>query len=249
MSYGANIKTLRERKGLSQKSLAEWLSVTPQAVSRWEKEEVEPSVATLKKFSHILGVSVDQLLGDLPPEDSPVEETAESEESEESEDTPEEENTNPVGANSSADGGSNKLVGVCIRCGKALYEGDEYFYGSRNSNLVGRGGEEITASYSLAEGGHDLLCKDCIDDIQRNTVRQAENRHDDAAKRVRNMWIRRIIWIVILEVIFIPTTVAIAKDSQIGSLAPIPLWCGCIVPEFFILLFGLIRTARALSEN
>lgn len=38
-----NIKNQRTKKGLTQKDLADRLHVTPQAISRWEKGDVEPS--------------------------------------------------------------------------------------------------------------------------------------------------------------------------------------------------------------
>lgn len=61
---GETIKQLRTDKGLTQKELAEQLFVTPQAVSRWENGEVEPSVGTLSLLAKIFGVSVSALVGE-----------------------------------------------------------------------------------------------------------------------------------------------------------------------------------------
>lgn len=61
MELGTNIKRLRVEKEYTQKFLADKLSVTAQAVSRWENNEVEPDVDTLKKLSEIFGVSLDEL--------------------------------------------------------------------------------------------------------------------------------------------------------------------------------------------
>lgn len=44
---GDKIKDLRMKNSLTQKYLAERLFVTAQAVSRWENNEVEPSITTL----------------------------------------------------------------------------------------------------------------------------------------------------------------------------------------------------------
>ena len=41
---GNNIKKLRMQRGMTQKNLADLLFVSPQAVSRWENNEVEPSL-------------------------------------------------------------------------------------------------------------------------------------------------------------------------------------------------------------
>ena len=51
---GANIKKLRTERGLTQKNLADQLFVSAQAVSRWENDEVEPSIGTITKLSAIL---------------------------------------------------------------------------------------------------------------------------------------------------------------------------------------------------
>lgn len=60
---GENIRRLRTAAGMTQKDLADKLFVTAQAVSRWEKEEVEPSIPTISEMANIFGVSTDELLG------------------------------------------------------------------------------------------------------------------------------------------------------------------------------------------
>ena len=59
---GEKIKQLRIAKGLTQKQLADKLFVTPQAVSRWEQNEVEPSVSALSELATIFDVSLDELI-------------------------------------------------------------------------------------------------------------------------------------------------------------------------------------------
>lgn len=66
-TLGDNIKATRESRGMTQKGLAEVLSVTPQAVSRWENNIAEPDVNTIKEIAAILGVMVSKLLGEEPP--------------------------------------------------------------------------------------------------------------------------------------------------------------------------------------
>ena len=58
-----SIKQLRRQLNMSQKEFAAALSVTRQAVSRWECGEVVPSTDTLKLISDTFGVPVDYLLG------------------------------------------------------------------------------------------------------------------------------------------------------------------------------------------
>jgi transcriptional regulator with XRE-family HTH domain len=71
---GENIKNARTEAGISQKDLADFLYVTPQAVSRWENGTAEPSVEMIKKISDVLDVSVDWLM-DVTP--APKEEDSE----------------------------------------------------------------------------------------------------------------------------------------------------------------------------
>lgn len=57
-----NIKALRMQKGLTQKELADLLHVTSQAVSRWEKGDVEPSIDTISEMASIFEVTTDEII-------------------------------------------------------------------------------------------------------------------------------------------------------------------------------------------
>lgn len=60
---GEKIKELRVKNNMTQKNLADRLFVTAQAVSRWEKGEVEPSLSTVAILAQIFGVSTDEIIG------------------------------------------------------------------------------------------------------------------------------------------------------------------------------------------
>ena len=66
MSIGKRIMTLRKGKGLTQEQLAERVSVSPQAVSKWENDVSCPDIAIIPKLAEVLGVSTDELLGVKP---------------------------------------------------------------------------------------------------------------------------------------------------------------------------------------
>ena len=64
MSFARKLSFLRNRKGITQAELGRLISVTPQAVSKWENGISEPDIATLAKIARIFDVTVDYLLSD-----------------------------------------------------------------------------------------------------------------------------------------------------------------------------------------
>jgi transcriptional regulator with XRE-family HTH domain len=99
MDIGTNIKDLRIKNGFTQKDLADKLSVTGQAVSRWENNEVEPSLDTLDRMSQLFEVSVDAILGKEKPLTEEVPEKIDKE---------------------------APVIGFCEDCHKAIREGDDF---------------------------------------------------------------------------------------------------------------------------
>ena len=63
MSIGENIRSMRRRCGLTQEELAGLLSVTPQAVSKWENGNGMPDITQLVPLAQIFGITTDTLLG------------------------------------------------------------------------------------------------------------------------------------------------------------------------------------------
>ena len=60
---GENIKRLRKEKGLTQETLAEFLGVSFQSISKWERNESYPDITILPKIAGFFKVSVDELFG------------------------------------------------------------------------------------------------------------------------------------------------------------------------------------------
>lgn len=63
MKLGKKIAALRKIKKATQTQLAEYLSVNPQTVSRWEAEGGMPDIMLLPKIATFFGVSLDELFG------------------------------------------------------------------------------------------------------------------------------------------------------------------------------------------
>ena len=63
MSIGQNIKRLRRNADMTQEELAEILSISPQAVSRWETDATTPDISLIPAIVNLFGVTSDELLG------------------------------------------------------------------------------------------------------------------------------------------------------------------------------------------
>lgn len=59
---GRQIALLRKHKGITQEELAQKLSVSPQAISKWENGHTMPEVSLLVELSRILDKSIDEIL-------------------------------------------------------------------------------------------------------------------------------------------------------------------------------------------
>ena len=65
MEYNEKLKNLRIQNNMSQEQLAEQLHVTRQTVSKWEQGINQPDIYTLKRYSQIFEISLDELVGDV----------------------------------------------------------------------------------------------------------------------------------------------------------------------------------------
>ena len=63
LKLSENIRIFRTRRGMTQNDLAVLLSVTPQAVSRWEQGQAYPDMETIPLLARYLEVSIDLLMG------------------------------------------------------------------------------------------------------------------------------------------------------------------------------------------
>lgn len=87
-TFGQRLSRLRKEKGLTQEDIASRITISPQAVSKWENGNSEPDLDTLNKLADILNCSVDSLLGreetaEVEIEDAPKEEKKTQKEKEE----------------------------------------------------------------------------------------------------------------------------------------------------------------------
>lgn len=150
-----NIKLLRQQKSMTQKQLADELHVTPQAVSRWENGEVEPSVSAIGEMAKIFGVTYDELMRGKE-ENLPEEEIAATK------DQPLPTESQPSDTSNNGDQAqatekilyreAKPVLAVCKICNKPIYDGNEIVRKKHN---------------------HECICKSCsqkIDQKQKNEI-------------------------------------------------------------------------------
>ena len=61
--FSRKLKELRTKKNITQEQLARHLQISPQAVSKWERNEGYPDITLLPAIASYYNVSVDDLLG------------------------------------------------------------------------------------------------------------------------------------------------------------------------------------------
>ena len=64
LRISAAIRAFRRDRRMSQTEFGDLFGVTPQAVSKWEREVSCPDIILLPGIAKVLGVSVGYLLGD-----------------------------------------------------------------------------------------------------------------------------------------------------------------------------------------
>lgn len=63
-TIGKNLQSLRKKNGLTQLELAEKLSYSDKAVSKWEKGESLPPIEVFYKLSQLYGVGIDNIVSE-----------------------------------------------------------------------------------------------------------------------------------------------------------------------------------------
>lgn len=63
ITIGANIKSLRQKKGITQEELSAAMNVSSAAVSKWERDETYPDITMLQPLAYYFGVTIDELMG------------------------------------------------------------------------------------------------------------------------------------------------------------------------------------------
>ena len=82
MTIGQKLAGYRKLSGMTQQQLGDYLNISAQAISKWEKDLSEPALATLRILADLYKVSIDELLNLESGFDLPTLSTAEDEKEE-----------------------------------------------------------------------------------------------------------------------------------------------------------------------
>ena len=166
MTLGQKLKKLRTDKSLTQKDLADQLHVTFQTVSKWENDENEPDISTLKELAKLYDCSIDYLLSE--EEEQPVEVISEPEPKE---DVQEVTKTIIVHQND---------LHVCAKCGKDI---PEYELVSEDVTKKERHGR-TTRTVSIGQTYYHRSCLNQVKREREETARRikAEKANSDKKK-------------------------------------------------------------------
>ena len=66
-TFGQRFARLRKSKGYTQEQIADKVNISYQAVSKWENDISSPDISILGELANILGVTLDELLGRVDP--------------------------------------------------------------------------------------------------------------------------------------------------------------------------------------
>ena len=158
---GSNIKRLRTEKGMTQKALANQLFVSAQAVSRWENNEVEPSLGTIAEMAKIFGVSTDVILG---VENAPSQPEVVVEKEYVYKEVP------------------KQVIALCEQCNAPLYEPDEIV-------RVGEGSKIICKTCNLANHIYEENRKKKASELRRKIARKRRIRSFILGGVAAGVWI------------------------------------------------------------
>ncbi len=133
MTLGKKLTAHRKASGFTQQQLGELLNVSAQAISKWENDQAEPDLHTLRKISILYRIKVDDLLfGEAPaaeedtvPAAAPAEAAAPAAVPAEAAAPAAQEAAPPPAPEKPAAQPEKKLIGYCSDCGCAVYSGLE----------------------------------------------------------------------------------------------------------------------------
>ncbi len=219
MTLGDKIKKARVEANLTQKELADQLSVTFQTVSKWEGDVTEPDLATLRAIARILKVSMEYLVSeDEEPQETKSVETLSQV-------------VLPVP--------TKRQIGTCPDCHSAIMEGELFHNVERKSPSGVK--ETVTVCDSCFKK-HEEEIERRAREVEQSMVQKPTVKKNGAFHRITNRNDKKpLIWSIVVGVaVFIAALVlCIVNYSSVGIgwTIALPLLSGYVVMATIYCIF------------
>lgn len=246
MDIGSKIKEYRINNGLKQKDLAEMLHVSFQAVSRWENNDVEPSLDTIKAMTEIFHCSVDDLMGiekntsdERPPEPKPIPVFEP-----------------PVVIEKVIHQETRPVLAICHQCNSPIYSANDLR--RRHETVTVRNGRAFSHVTNEI-----ILCTKC-DERRKEAEKRAEKEKTEQEKEnAQKRLIRSIVWGLLSFVLLLAVSIYfyVSKDTKSGTLLLIGAFTsftflGCLllknnfIPDMWLSIagWGFVRVPGVIME-
>lgn len=198
MNYGDKIAQLRKSRNWTQKDLGDRLSISPQAVSKWENGISQPDIESLRKISALFKISIDDLLGNEGPlinNDEPKSSKNESPEPNKAAET------------------APPVIGICKDCGKTI-----------TADAKHKVSDKKVGNLNIRE----LYCEDCFNKVIRKMDAEEQDKKrraklvqvENSKRTLRNGFI----WGGVAAVIALIALLVAKVELYIVILAPIAMF-------------------------
>lgn len=204
MGVGPKIQEYRKKAGLTQRDLADRLYVTYQAVSRWENDDAEPSIDTLKKICGILNCPIEKLLG--------MEQQTEAKEDEKEKEAEKAKETTTI-VEKVIGQEAKPILAVCEQCNKPIYE-------SSDLNRINESVRVRSGRIHHVETRQRILCHDCNEKRLQEKRRKEQEQKRAVLAALRKRRIHSFIWpsLVALTLIIIGIVYFVMGNASAGGI-------------------------------
>lgn len=185
MTLGQKIKKARIAVNLTQKELADQLSVTFQTVSKWESDTNEPDLTTLRAIAKLLNVTLEYLVSEEEEEPHPKPE-------------PQPINIIPIIPTPSPEP-EQRQIGFCADCNASIMEGDHYH---RVERVTPSGVKETVLVCEACFNAHEEEMERRANEIEEELNQKPEIKKGNLFSRIVSRDDRKpLIWAMVLGLI------------------------------------------------
>ena len=220
---GENIKRLRMEHHMTQKELADRLFVTAQAVSRWEKGDVEPSLRTIAELAKIFGVPSDVLLG-IEEAEAPTAQKKNFDTHEQDAFFSDKADKEAPHHQYSQNGYVPQMLALCEKCNRPIYESDEIVRIRKKNHS-------------------EIRCRECHLRIEKTIEWKLEQQHEEhtqkCIKKAKKARIKCIVLGAILLALFLYAFIYNMMDTYASEAATF-IWEQFLALAFYYCIFSIV---------